>query len=295
MPDIVYWNRQQKCEETERVYGDASLRWLYGSAFGRFLADHLLTRPFFSKLYGRLQSSRLTGGKVTPFIERFSVPMQEYEDRPFVSFNDFFTRRFRDEARTFTPKPEEMPAFAEGRYLAYENSRAWERYPVKGKHTPLSVLLNDDALAQKFEGGPVLIARLCPTDYHRFHFPDAGTVASQTRVAGPLHSVNPFALRTKEDILLTNERQIAILDTKNFGTLAFIEVGAICVGRIVQHHAAGYGFKRGEEKGYFLFGGSTVILLGQAGAWKPDADLLEQTALGRETFIRLGERLASRG
>lgn len=291
MSEITYWDRRKKCLETEHVYGDQALRSIYGNSFGRFLADTLLSRPLFSRLYCRFQSSSLSRGKIAPFIQKFKVSMEEYEDRPFQSFNDFFTRLFRENARPFTSIPGEMPALAEGRYLAYEDSRAWTTYPVKGQQTPLFQLLGDENLSTTFSG-PVLIARLCPTDYHRFHFPDDGVIVSQTRLKGPLHSVNPLALATKSDILFTNERQLAILETKNFGKLAYIEVGAMCVGRIVQKHSQGYVFKRGEEKGHFLFGGSTVILVGEKGRWKPDADLLEQTAQGRETFIRLGERLA---
>ena len=98
----------------------------------------------------------------------------------------------------------------------------------------------------------------------------------------------------KKDILITNERHVSILQTKNFGRLAYVEVGAICVGKIVQSHPPEKPFQRGEEKGYFLFGGSTVILLGEPGAWSPDSDLLEQTSRGLETLVRLGEKIAQR-
>ena len=101
------------------------------------------------------------------------------------------------------------------------------------------------------------------------------------------HSVNPVALKSKSDVLATNERHITILDTKNFGKLAYVEVGAMCVGRIVLTHTEGE-FLRGDEKGYFLFGGSTVVVLGQRGVWQPDAELLEQTSRKRETLVRLG-------
>jgi phosphatidylserine decarboxylase len=129
-------------------------------------------------------------------------------------------------------------------------------------------------------------------DYHRFHFPDDGEVLDEYRIAGRLHSVNPFALRARSDILATNDRHVSILDTSNFGRLAMVEVGAMNVGKIVQTHPTGAPFHRGDEKGYFCFGGSTILLFGEAGGWVPSTDLLEQTALERETLVRLGDEVA---
>lgn len=218
--------------------------------------------------------------------------MEVFEEREFVSFNDFFTRKFRPDARFFAKDQNTLPAFAEGRYLAFEKSDDIKTYPVKGVEISLSSLFNNEPLAKLFSGGPLFIARLCPTDYHRFHYPDEGMTQDHYRVSGPLHSVNPLALLVKPDILVTNERVVSILQTKNFGRLAYIEVGATCVGHIVQSHSLEKPFCRGDEKGYFLFGGSTVILLGEPGRWNPDGDLLEQTKAGRETLVLLGEKIA---
>src|SRR5690606_18415701 len=113
-------------------------------------------------------------------------------------------------------------------------------------------------------------------------------------VAGQFHSVNPMALKIKEDIFIANERRVSILETENFGKLAYIEVGAICVGKIVQSFDETKSFKRGDEKGYFLFGGSTVIVLGQAGKWAPSDDIIRNTQKGMETYIQLGDEVALR-
>ena len=133
-------------------------------------------------------------------------------------------------------------------------------------------------------------------DYHRYHFPDDGKIVDDYRVSGLYHSVNPLALKSKEDILITNERHVTILETKNFGKLAYIEVGAICVGKIIQSKPLDKGreFARGEEKGYFLFGGSTVIVIGEKGKWKPSADILMNTKKGMETYLHLGMSVADR-
>lgn len=291
---IYYWNRRTARVEKEQVYGDRVIQWIYGTTPGQILADRVLSKAFLSRIYGMYQSSGLSKRKIQPFIQEFKIPMEDFQPGPYPTFNDFFIRPFRAGARPVTHLQNEMPAFAEARYLGFEKITADQKFPVKGSQMSASALMGNEKLAKPFQGGPLLLARLCPTDYHRFHFPDTGTPQESYAVHGDLHSVNPLALRAKGDILMSNERNISILETQNFGKLAYIEVGATCVGKIVQSHPQKDPFVRGDEKGYFLFGGSTVIVLGEPGAWKPDADLLEQTSLKRETLVRLGECVASK-
>ncbi len=290
---IHYWNRKEARQEEEAVYGENWIRWIYGTFPGQKLADHLLSRKFLSQLYGKYQSSQLSQHKIAPFIQEFKIPMEEFEKQTYQNFNEFFIRKFKPEARTFTAISQEFPAFCEARYLAYEQVHETQTFPVKGQYLSPAALLGDVTRARPFEGGPLLLARLCPTDYHRFHFPDEGRILETYSIPGSLQSVNPLALKYKNEIFVTNERQVSIIETKNFGKLAYIEVGALCVGKIVQTHTAS-SFKRGEEKGYFLFGGSTVIVLGEKGMWKPDADLLQKTQQNQETLVQLGERIGSR-
>jgi phosphatidylserine decarboxylase len=291
-PPILVWDRRLGREIEEQVYGEGGVQFMYGSPFGRGLGDGLFARRWFSQAYGWLQSTQWSGRKVAPFIERYRIPMDEYEPGPFPTFNDFFVRKFRAGARTWVDAPH-MAAFAEARYLAWTSIEDDQTFPVKGDHLSASSLMDNDELAREFAGGPLLLARLCPVDYHRFHYPDTGRVLHSYRAHGAYHSVNPVALKAKSDVLATNERHISILDTVNFGKLAYIEVGAMCVGKIVQSHLEPR-FERGDEKGYFLFGGSTVVVLGQRGRWLPSADLLTQTARERETLVRLGESVAIR-
>ncbi len=291
---IFIWNRRESREEVEQVYGDAWIRWLYGTSMGQILTDQVLSKVYLSRLYGSYQSTRWSGRKVLPFIKKFKIPMQEFQKGPFQSFNDFFIRKFKAGARPFAQDAPDFPAFSEARYFAYEKIDAISRLPVKGSRLSASALMGGAERAQPFVGGPVLVARLCPTDYHRFHFPDDGEILESYSLPGHLHSVNPLALQYKEDIFATNERHVSLLQTRNFGKLAYIEVGALCVGKIVQTHSKNKEFRRGAQKGYFLFGGSTVIVLGEPGKWAPDLDLLNQTSQGRETLVRLGERIARR-
>ncbi|MEM7167507.1 MAG: phosphatidylserine decarboxylase [Planctomycetota bacterium] len=286
---IRYWDRVAKELRSEKVYGDAAVRWLYETRIGGWVAHWLLSQRWISKITGFLQSTAWSRRRIPGFVENFEIPMEEFEEVRYGSFNDFFCRRFRPQVRPFVESATAFPAFAEGRYLAFEAWSPQQTFPVKGKDLAANALLG--AAADEFVGGPVLIARLCPTDYHRFHFPDAGSVIRSYRVGGRLHSVNPLALRARSDIFVTNERRVTILETANFGKLAYVEVGAMSVGKIVQTHTGGP-FARGDEKGYFLFGGSTVIVLGEPGAWQPDADLLEKSSIMVETLVRVGERVA---
>jgi phosphatidylserine decarboxylase len=288
---IQFWNRKLGRLDTESVYGGAMVELLYGNPTGFFLTDSFLSRRAFSLLYGGLQSTSWSARKVEPFVKRFGIKMEEFEPGPFRSFNDFFIRRFRAGARTFPTQPGEMGAFAEARYLAFANVDH-THFPVKGLRLAATDLLGQIPGIENFYGGPCLLARLCPVDYHRFHYPDNGRSVHSHQEHGRLHSVNPVALERKPDLFLGNEREITLLETENFGRLAFVEVGALCVGKIVQTHPFERPFRRGGEKGYFLFGGSTVIVYGERDRWIPSEDLLANSAKGLETLVQLGDVVA---
>jgi phosphatidylserine decarboxylase len=217
--------------------------------------------------------------------------MTQYEAGPFSSFNQFFIRKFRDGARPFIDDKRHLPAPAEARYFGWKKVKEGQTFPVKSQFLTADALLGRKEASKPFLGGPMLIARLCPVDYHRFHFPDSGEVDDHWRVGGALHSVSPIALDRRPEIFIQNERHVTVLRTKNFGRIAFIEVGALCVGKIVQTHDLKRPFGRGEEKGYFLFGGSTVIVLGEPGTWRPSDDILDNTEAKRETWIPLGDEV----
>ena len=301
--EIKFFNRVTGKEDLEMVYGDKFIEWLYESTSGKTLSTLICKAPL-SKFYGALQDFPLSQQKVAPFIKKFNIKMEDYlpedgrsEKSPYSTFNQFFIRRFRPGRRPIVQAPNEMAAFSEARYFGYESVSDEETVPVKGFNLKPKALLANTKWEKTFEDGPLLLARLCPVDYHRYHYPDDGTIVDDYRVTGLYHSVNPLALKSKQDILITNERHVTIIDTVNFGKLAYIEVGAICVGKIIQSKPLdkGRAFARGEEKGYFLFGGSTVIVIGEKGKWKPSADILENTKKGMETYLHLGMTVATKG
>lgn len=284
------------CEE--QVYGGAWVRWMYGTIIGRLIST-LAGLPPFSRIYGWLQDRPSSVKKIEPFIEQFDIRMADFlpeegapDDRPYASFNAFFTRRVAPGARPFV-EGDAFPAPCDARYFGYAALNDDVEIPVKGACFKATALLGSDEWAPQFEDGPGFIARLCPVDYHRFHFPDDGEILARWRIPGVLHSVNPWALAERDDIFMINEREVTILETERFGRLAYVEVGATCVGRIVQTHE-GRTFKRGDEKGMFLFGGSTVIVIGQPGRWRVDSEIAARTRQGIETYLKLGAGIGSR-
>ncbi len=300
--EIKYFSRVTGTMELEKVYGDKFIKFLYCSVAGQKIGS-LFTNKYFSQAYGAFQDLPTSHRKVRPFIEKFHIPIEDFESgtRPsldpkgsYRSFNEFFIRKFKLGKRSFVTEPSRMPAFAEARYVGFDSINEKQHYPVKGHYLLAKDLIANDQVAKIFEGGPLLIARLCPVDYHRYHYPDNGRVLDHFAVPGVYDSVNPLALRYKNQIFIKNERHVSILQTENFGRLAYIEVGAVCVGKIVQSHPWKKPFLRGQEKGYFLFGGSTVILLGEKNAWKPSADISSNTSKGIETYLHLGQEVATK-
>ncbi len=182
-----------------------------------------------------------------------------------------------------------MGAFAEARYFAWDRLEAEQRFPVKGHSLSPEQILGNAQRARPFTGGPVLLVRLAPVDYHHVHYPDHGRTLDHDRRGHRLWTVNWHALLNQPDILFSNERNINILETRHFGRLGFVEVGALSVGRIVQVHPLDAPFQRGEEKSVFRFGGSAIVVFGEPGMWRPSDDLVAHTKEGVETLVRLGE------
>jgi phosphatidylserine decarboxylase len=301
--EIRYYNRAKKQVEVEKVYGDAFVKMLYGGgAMGKMLSP-IFANKYLSKAYGFVQGTMLTQLKVPKFVKNFQIDLAEYEPGSvavdnqalsYKNFNEFFIRKFKTGKRSFSPDQNEMSAFSEARYFGYDAVNDDVKIPVKGYYLNAIELLGDAELAADFMNGPLLLARLCPVDYHRYHYPDHGKTIKSYPVHGEFHSVNPLALKFKQDIFISNERRVSILETQNFGKLAYIEVGAVMVGKIVQSHDESKSFRRGQEKGYFLFGGSTVIVLGEPGLWTPSQDILSNTKNGMETYIQLGDVVATK-
>ncbi len=215
-------------------------------------------------------------------------PPTTAQRRNFSCFNDFFTRQRKNYVNQTAP--DELPAVADSKLTALPIS-AEQRFAVKGVPYTVAELLDDAQTARRYEGGWCLIFRLAPDDYHRYVYPDAGTQSATRAVPGVLHTVNPIAADLK--VYRRNARRWTVLQTAHFGQVVQMEVGALLVGRIRNHCETPASFGKLQEKGYFEYGGSTVILLLPPGCFEPDADILSHSAQGIESKVRLGERIGT--
>lgn len=290
---IRYYDRYKQTVETEQVFGESWLRLAYENPVGRFAVWLAIRRKFFSSVYGWQMNKRVSANKVLPFIVEYNLNVEEFAKSSFDyrSFNEFFCRALKPGARPIAPDDRVAVLPADGRHLAFPNVDTADGFYVKGAKFTLAELLGDVALAEKFAGGAMLISRLCPVDYHRFHFPVEGMPSDQTLINGSLYSVSPIALRRNIRYLVENKRVLTTVESPVFGTVAMLEVGATNVGTIKQTHVPGRVAKKGEEKGLFKFGGSCVITLFQRGRIRFEADLVSQSAQCVETYARMGDRL----
>ncbi len=292
---IRYFNRHTGILETEQVYGEGFLRWSYGNPLGAVSLESFVKRPFFSKWYGRRMSTPGSASRVAPFIAKYQLDPADFADAPesYRSFNEFFHRRLKPSARPVDTADDSVVFPADGRHLGFEKASAISGVFVKGQKFDLPALLGDGALAARYADGTLVLSRLCPVDYHRFHFPAAGVPDETRLIEGPLYSVSPIALRRRLAYLWTNKRTITRLETGRFGTVLCLEIGATCVGTIAQTFAPGQPVAKGQEKGYFAFGGSSTLTLFEPGRVRLEADLLENSARRTELYARIGSRMGT--
>ncbi len=282
-------NRKTGKTEEEKTYGESFLRFLYGTCrMGKPFVPIFSKISFLSKFYGYLQSLPWSRRKILPFIQKYEVDDKEFLEPAanFRSFNDFFIRKLKEECRPLSHKEAIIPA--DGRYNFSPNGA--ETVFVKGKKLDLEELLASASLAKQYKAGAFVLGRLCPSDYHRFHFPIDCTPSTPRLINGPLYSVNPLALKNNLRILTENKRMITELASPQFGRVQYIEVGATFVGSIHETFTPGNSYKKGEEKGYFSFGGSALILLFEKGAITLAPDLLGHPY---EVRCLLGEALGT--
>jgi phosphatidylserine decarboxylase len=272
----------------EAIFSERTLRWFYGHPVGWLVFNGLLNNRAFCDWYGRQMDRPKTAARIPGFIAQFGIDMAEAVPAEYASFNAFFTRRLVPGARPFDPDPRALCSAGDGKLLVYPELADDVRLPIKGTACSPAALLAGDASA--FAGGAALVLRLAPYDYHRFHFPDGGTAQAARQVPGGYHSVNPIALARVPNLFCKNKRDVTLVDTDHFGRVAIIEVAAITIGTIVQTYAPGR-VERGQEKGYFQYGGSTVVVLFQKGRVRFDADLVADSAAGTEVAVRCGSRI----
>lgn len=266
---------------------DKMIKALYGSVLGRVVLKPLVS-PVVSRIAGAFLSSRFSVPLINPFVQKNGIDLSQFEPGPYPNYNEFFSRKIRPELRPVDADPTHLISPCDSKLTALPISPE-SRFMLK--HTPYTVssLLKSEELAQKYAGGVALIFRLTVDDYHRYCYIADGAKEVNVQIPGVLHTVNPIA-NDVYPIYKENAREYSILHTQHFGDVLMMEVGALMVGKIVNHHGKAQ-VKRGQEKGYFQFGGSTVVLLLEKNRAVIDGDILENSQQGIETVVRMGEKI----
>ena len=287
---ITIIDRRSGRAVTESVMGDGALRFAYETLLGRCLSGLLFNTSGLSALMGKYYDSPLSRRSIASLAAIPGCVPGEAEKKPeeYASFNDFFTRRLKPGARPFDLSEKILASPSDGRISVYAGLAPGDKIPVKNAEKTLNDLCCEELQCRELA---VAVIRLAPVDYHRFHFPCACVQdLLPVKVRGKYHSVNPIALAKFPDLYTENTRQITALRSDIFGEFRYLEVGAFGVGSIVQTSVPGV-HERMAEKGFFKFGGSTLVLIFDNSRLRWDEDLLENTAKGSETLIRCGENL----
>lgn len=267
---------------------DRVLRLLYGNRAGRMVLGWLI-RPEVSKLVGRFMDTGLSRIMINPFIKKNDIDLSLCQKNEFESYNDFFKRKLVPGARTIDTTDEGFVSPCDSRLTVYDiEDTERQTFNIKDSEYTVASLLRDKKLARHYRGGKLWLFRLCVDDYHRYIYNVSGKQSDVRRIEGVYHTVNPIASEYY-DIYKENTREYCLIRTENAGTVVDMEVGALLVGRIVNRYVDSTDVRRGEEKGYFEFGGSTIILLTQKDKVTPLGRIVENSRKDIETRVRQGE------
>ncbi len=288
-PNLIY-DRKSGSLMKETICGEGSMKFVYRTKIGKAIGYTLLKRRFFTRLCTAKEFTRFSKPKIKKFVKRYNINMDEalrpIED--YRNFNDFFTRKLKDGARQIDMTPGVLISPADSKCIAYP-IRDGMVFSVKSIKYTLGELLRDEQVASEYIDGICMVFRLAPTDYHRFCYIDEGTQSKVRDIKGHWNTVNTHYAPNK--VHATNYRQVCTMETERFGLVTEVDVGAMMVGRIIQNRPNGGTFKKGEEKGWFEFGGSTVVLLFQRDRVILHDDILQYSSLGIETIVRQGEAI----
>lgn len=297
---IQYIDRETKKIALEPVWGKSCIDWLYkerkGLVWAQNAAASLLSIPLFSHLWGAFHNCTYSKKQIASFCTKFQIDTSEFE-RPidqYLHFNDFFTRSLKPSARPHDLQHHSVLIPADARYSYCNNIGPDTQFLVKGVSFNIARFLGlqHEHLVKKFVGGTFILARLCPLDCHRFYFPLEGTAQAASSIQGPLFSVNPVATHQRPWIFWTNKRKVTIVETKESSCYAMVEIGATNCGSIVQTFAPGH-VEKGQEKGYFQLGGSSIGLLFQPGTFTLAQDIKDLSQQGLEVYCKIGQQLGT--
>lgn len=286
---MIYKIKHRNSDKIEEVKSTKTLSFFYNTLIGRILLK-ICTMKFISDIAGRYMNSRLSKYKIKKFIKDNKIKITDYEKTNYNSFNEFFTRKIISIKRPINMTKTAFISPCDSKLSVYTISDDLTLY-IKDSYYTIDTII-DKKILKEYKEGYALVFRLSPTDYHRYCYIDSGYQEKNNKIKGILHTVQPIALK-RYNFYKTNTREWTILHTNNFDEVVHIEIGAMAIGKIKNEHE-NYIFKKGEEKGYFEFGGSTIVLLVKKGIINIDEDILENSKNNIETYVKYGEKIGKK-
>lgn len=229
--------------------------------------------------------------KIEDFVKFFGLNLNEClirDIKQYKTFNDFFTRRLKRNARPIEGEErgnEIVSLMADARTIVFNSIPDAQKIWIKGRGFTVEKLLGVKSINVAYS---LIIQRLAPQDYHRVHCPLNGVIKSIRHIHGEYYTVNPMAIRSTLDVFCENVRTIVTISTPEYGDVEIILVGAMMVGSIIINVKLDQKVLKGEELGYFKFGGSTVVMLIDSTLSEWDGDLMNNSTKGLETLCRVG-------
>lgn len=263
---------------------------LYDTVFGRCLLK-ILTTPAISKMAGAFMNSTLSKPYIKYFIKSNKIDLADYKIDNWQCFNEFFTRELKSGKRVIDNDENSFISPCDS-YLSIYKISEDSTFKIKDSVYTIEELVNDKSIQNEYEGGLCLVFRLTPSDYHRYIYPDNGCKGKNYFIKGILHTVRPVAFN-RYKVFKTNSREYTILKTNNFEDIVFIEVGAMLVGKIKNYHQE-HNFKRGEEKGKFEFGGSTICMIVKKDIVEIEPRIIQALETQSEFKVKLGEKIGKK-
>ncbi len=286
-----YLGGDEIMRKTVKDNPNKGLSFLYNSAVGRIFLKPIVKNESFSNVVGKFMNSKISKVMIKRFIKNHNINMDDYECKKYNSFNDFFTRKIKLSKRIIDKTPNAFIAPCDAKitcYKIYDDLK----FNVKNSVYSVNSIIKNDKLASLYDGGYALVFRLSPEDYHHYLFCDDGVIINNYKIKGMFHTVNPIVY-DKYKVFKENTRECTIIKTKRFKTLTYVEVGALLVGKIRNIKKEGT-IKKGEEKGYFEYGGSTIVILVQKDVIALDDDIIENSNNGLETYVKYGEKIGEK-
>ena len=286
---MIYIVRDRNNKKNIIIESSKTLNFFYDTLLGRIILKPFISKTF-SNLMGKYMNSKYSLKRVDKFIDKNDINIYEYSKQKYTSYNDFFIRKVVESKRPINAHKNAFISPCDSKLIVYKINDDLT-LKIKDSYYSVDTLVDKDIMSE-YRGGYALVFRLSTDNYHRYCYIDSGTKGKNIHIDGVFHTVQPIALK-HYNFYKTNTREYTVLDTNNFDKVIEVEVGAMGVGRIVNNHEV-YKFKKGEEKGYFEFGGSTIVLLVKKDIITIDEDIYENSLENIETNVKYGEKIGSK-